>query len=302
MSDDGWRWSATFSSIGRTITGKRSPKNLVVFIAIAALVSAVVPSWAGPRPAFRAPAPAPRPMPPPIPDFAPRPTPPAVRHAPPHRGQAGSQRGSHSGGAGENSSGTPGRAHESAQYVHVDSKFGAFRSMPIAADHEHRMFALRAARHAVQWDHRHPVHWAHRYGWYALFAVNGVPMVIDVPSGDTITVRGPSGLTQTVRLFGTAAPQFGEPFALKSKENLESLVRGKVVNVQTLGADIASGAPVAMVFCDETYVNRAQIAAGMAWNYVEDGLDVDLAEAEAQAKAAGVGIWSDDYQEIAWGL
>jgi endonuclease YncB( thermonuclease family) len=121
--------------------------------------------------------------------------------------------------------------------------------------------------------------------------------VTGVLSGDTIMVRDAAGQPHRVRLFGTAAPQPSQPFASESTQNLEALVLGKVVNVRTLGTNLDSGDSVAMVYYGDEYVNLDQIAAGMARNYVEDGLSLDLAEAESEAMAEGRGIWSIEYPD-----
>ena len=122
----------------------------------------------------------------------------------------------------------------------------------------------------------------------------------NVASGDTITVRDNNGRPVRMRLFGTAAPLPSQAFGAQSQQHLASLIEGKVVQVRTIGNDLASGIPVAMVFLGDDYVNRDQIVQGMAWNFVDDGFSDDLAAAEAEASSEQRGIWSLDYAEPPW--
>ena len=313
MSDDGWRWSAALCSVRRAI-GRRVPKPVASLIAIAAFALAIVPGLAGPRPMFRAPAPAWRPMPPPMPMYVPRQAPMQRPPAIPNRvgrsnhgsgamskGSPGTHpdhgAGAHAGqhGAGQHGAGQHGAGQhgdESQAHREHNHPWGEFRHLDKATwEHEHRFLARRAFRHAVHWRH---------HGWALLVAGNMPAVVIDVPSGDTITIRNAFGLPQRFRLFGTAAPQSPQTFASVSQQNLSSLVLNRVVNLQTLGSDIETADPVAKVSCDGVYVNYSQIAEGMAWNYVGHGLDLELAAAESEAMAAGKGIWSEEYPEVPW--
>jgi endonuclease YncB( thermonuclease family) len=124
--------------------------------------------------------------------------------------------------------------------------------------------------------------------------------VTNVASGDTITVLDNTGRPRLMRLYGTAAPLLTQPLGPQSRQNLASLIEGKVVQVRTMGNDVASGIPVAMVFYGGNYMNREQIVQGLAWNFVDDGYSEDLAAAEAEATSEQRGIWSLDYAEPPW--
>jgi endonuclease YncB( thermonuclease family) len=54
------------------------------------------------------------------------------------------------------------------------------------------------------------------------------------------------------------------------------------------------------VFVDGVDVNRELVAQGLAWHYVKYSDDEGLAEAEAAAREAGVGLWADEGAVAPW--
>jgi endonuclease YncB( thermonuclease family) len=146
---------------------------------------------------------------------------------------------------------------------------------------------------------RHHGHWR-PWVWGMLpFDTYGLAgRVVGVPSGDRLTVLNASGTPQQVRLFGVAAPVNG-PFASASQPQLASQVLGKFVHVHSMGADL-DGSLIAKVFLGDAYVNRDQIAAGMAWYFIDHGFDMALAQAEEQAQETGAGLWHDPDPHAPW--
>jgi endonuclease YncB( thermonuclease family) len=247
---------------------------LTLFAAVAALS---VEQFAILQGSAAAPKPAPRPAAPPRPQVAPPARMPVP--TPSRAGQRGPQNGpQHSPGGSGNHAG-------------IARGPGKFVTMPKAQSHLQNSQLVR--RH-----HWHAGHW-HR-GWFPWLPYHVAGTVTNVQSGDTITVLTALGQQQRMRLFGTAAPLPSQPFGPQSQQHLAALVLGKVVHVRTLGTDLNTGDPVAMVFFAGNYVNRQQISAGMAWNYVDHGMSPDLADAESEAIAAGAGLWSLEYAEAPW--
>lgn len=87
---------------------------------------------------------------------------------------------------------------------------------------------------------------------------------IGVHDGDTITVLGPDRQHHRVGLAGIDAPERGQPFGFRSKENLGKLVYDRDVIVKGVGKD-ARGRLVGKVFADGQDVGLMQVRAGLAW-------------------------------------
>jgi endonuclease YncB( thermonuclease family) len=124
--------------------------------------------------------------------------------------------------------------------------------------------------------------------------------VVSIYDGDTITVAE-NGKEITIRLVGIDAPEIsrnkelpGQPFCLKSKEHLSSLVLNTVVHIKFYGKD-ASGKSLGEIFADEVNINIEMINAGLAEVY--RGVTAVTLEitayraAEKKAKEDARGIW-----------
>ena len=125
--------------------------------------------------------------------------------------------------------------------------------------------------------------------------------VTRVSDGDTINVTD-NGSKITVRLVGIDAPetskkknQPGQPFSRKSTKYLANPVLDKSVEVKSYGTD-RYGRTLGVVFVSEKNVNLEMIKAGLAEVYrgrPAEGLDIKpYWNAEAEAKKAGIGMWS----------
>lgn len=133
--------------------------------------------------------------------------------------------------------------------------------------------------------------------------------VVGISDGDTITVLDATRTQHKVRVAGIDAPEKGQAFGQRSKENLSGLVFGKTVRVEWSKVD-RYGRKVAKVWVAEpgclqsscpTTVDAglAQITVGMAWWYrkyageqsAEDRGRYEVEETEAKARQAG--LWRD---------
>ena len=139
-----------------------------------------------------------------------------------------------------------------------------------------------------------------------LLAVSGNSLtgefrVTRVSDGDTVKVPGNGG-NMIVRLVGIDAPesskkknQPGQPFSKKSTKYLANLVLNKSVDVKSYGID-RYGRTLGVVFVSGKNVNLEMIKAGLAEVYrgqPAGGLDLEpYWNAEAEAKKAGIGMWS----------
>ncbi len=129
--------------------------------------------------------------------------------------------------------------------------------------------------------------------------------VVQVSDGDTIKVVE-NGKEITIRLAGIDAPELsgkkhipGQPFCLKAKEYLSTLVLNKVVNIKFYGKD-ASGKSLGEIFAEKVNINLEMINAGLAEVYRGNparNLDITgYRDAERKAKENAKGIWELRYQ------
>ncbi len=128
----------------------------------------------------------------------------------------------------------------------------------------------------------------------------GQYMVIRVHDGDTLTAVADDRKIK-VRLVGIDAPELssikhvpGQPFSMKAKEYLASLILNKSVAIKFYSNDL-EGTALGEVFVDEVNINLEMLRAGLAEVYKgkpANGLDIaDYRDAENNAKQNGKGIW-----------
>ena len=135
--------------------------------------------------------------------------------------------------------------------------------------------------------------------------------VVGVTDGDTVTVLDAAKAQHKVRLAGIDAPEKGQPFGERSKENLSRLVFGRDVRVDWHKKD-RYGRLVGTVWvasphapchqrsdCAKTLdAGMAQLTVGLAWHYKKYASEQDpqqrgqYAFAEEEAKARRVGLWA----------
>jgi endonuclease YncB( thermonuclease family) len=122
-------------------------------------------------------------------------------------------------------------------------------------------------------------------------------VVIGVSDGDTITVRDSKNQQIKVRLAGIDAPEKGQDFGNVSKQNLSSLVFGKLVLLEGRKVD-RYGRLIAKVLIGGTDVNLEQIRSGLAWHYKEYANEQSAndrrtySDAEYAAQRARLKLWS----------
>ena len=114
---------------------------------------------------------------------------------------------------------------------------------------------------------------------------------VGVTDGDTITVlRGSEQID--IRLERIDCPETGDAISQQAKQFTSSLVLGKTVKIVPKNTD-PYGRTVARVHVGDIDVGRALLAAGLAWHATEFSSDRELAQIESEAKAAGIGVWSE---------
>jgi len=119
--------------------------------------------------------------------------------------------------------------------------------------------------------------------------------VVGVHDGDTLTIRVGEKEKLTIRLDGIDAPELAQPYGKQAKHALSSVVIAKEVRVETHGTD-KYGRTIGTVWLakgkQEYSVNHQLVAKGWAWRYVKYSKSRALAEVEAAAKKAHLGLWT----------
>jgi micrococcal nuclease len=126
-----------------------------------------------------------------------------------------------------------------------------------------------------------------------------VGKVISIADGDTITVlhaRRP----QRIRLSGIDAPEKGQPFGESARQFTARLAFGHEVTVHVSGHDRYGRSLAEVLLPDGRNLNQELVRAGYAWWYRRYSRDVTLAELEAQARLARVGLWADPHPMAPW--
>jgi endonuclease YncB( thermonuclease family) len=118
--------------------------------------------------------------------------------------------------------------------------------------------------------------------------------VIHVDDGDSLQVVM-DGVDERVRLLGINAPERDECLGDASRDQLEALVGDAVVlGLEPVERD-QFGRVLAHVFASDVYVNREQVANGLAIVFSDpNAFQAELIEAEQLAESDRVGMWAPD--------
>jgi endonuclease YncB( thermonuclease family) len=129
--------------------------------------------------------------------------------------------------------------------------------------------------------------------------------VVSIEDGDTIIVLDAANRTYKIRLQGIDAPEGGQAFGNRSRQNLTDEVFGKEVAIEWSKRD-RYGRIVGKVLLDGRDVCLEQVRAGMAWHYKyyqaeQSPEDRTLyADAEDRARATRRGLWTDATPTPPW--
>ena len=122
--------------------------------------------------------------------------------------------------------------------------------------------------------------------------------VVAVADGDTLTVLI-DRMQIKVRLAEIDAPQKGQAFVNRSRQSLAALCFGKIAQVFEKGKDHYART-LGRVHCDGIDANAEQVQRGMAWVFDKYVTDRSLYAVQAEAKAAGRGLWADKEPVPPW--
>jgi len=125
-----------------------------------------------------------------------------------------------------------------------------------------------------------------------------------VRDGDSLNVLNDDGVLVNIRLYGVDAPEAKQAFGFQARKRLAQLVSRKNVRIENVDTD-RYGRTVALVRLDDgTLVNGEMVRAGLAWVYDQYCLRADLCaglhQAQAEARAAGRGLWAEASPTPPW--
>jgi endonuclease YncB( thermonuclease family) len=138
--------------------------------------------------------------------------------------------------------------------------------------------------------------------------------VIKVEAGDTITILDATNQQYRIRINGIDAPEKGQSFGDRSRQNMADMVTGKEVTADCHKTDRYKRPvckvwvqPISCSTCGKTLdVGHAQIVAGMAWwdrEYAKEQSEQDRGRYESEeheAKLRKRGLWAHDSPAPPW--
>ncbi len=119
---------------------------------------------------------------------------------------------------------------------------------------------------------------------------------VKVVDGDTIDVLTDDKATIRLRFHGIDCPERGQLFGNNATQILKTSILGNIVKFVLSGQD-KYDPTLGDIYHDGTLINRALVAARMAWHYVMYAPDdTALVEAEKQARKLKTGLWSGSHK------
>lgn len=133
-----------------------------------------------------------------------------------------------------------------------------------------------------------------------------VGKIVGVHDGDTVTLLDENNVQYKIRLSGIDAPELGQDFGRRSKDNLAALIFGKDVQIIINDKLDPYGRVVGKIIFDNIDINLRQVEDGLAWHFkrfeneqsAEDR--VTYSEAENRARSAKSGLWVQPNPEPPW--
>jgi endonuclease YncB( thermonuclease family) len=129
--------------------------------------------------------------------------------------------------------------------------------------------------------------------------------VVKIADGDTITILDAQNIQHKIRLQGIDAPERRQAFSQASRDNLASLVFGKLVRIES-EKDDEYGRVVGTVWLDGHDECLEQIKAGLAWHFKKYENEQSpanqqlYANAEQEARIQRRGLWKDPDPTPPW--
>ena len=111
---------------------------------------------------------------------------------------------------------------------------------------------------------------------------------------------GANQLTKiVVRINGIDAPERGQWYGDVATLHLQWLIGGKAAGLKLKQKD-KYGRWIATVYLNGADISEEMLKEGLAWHYKEHDSNPRYAQLEAEAKQAGLGLWSNDRAVPPW--
>lgn len=123
--------------------------------------------------------------------------------------------------------------------------------------------------------------------------------VTAIKDGDTIEVLH-DGKAVKIRLAHIDTPEMGQPYASNAKQFASNFCFKKVVTVIQTDKPDRYGRLIAVVHLDGKSLNSELVKAGLAWHFKKYSKDQTYADAEVEAKAQKIGLWSQPNPVAPW--
>ena len=123
--------------------------------------------------------------------------------------------------------------------------------------------------------------------------------VVAIADGDTLTVLDASNTQHKIRLAGIDAPEKGQPFGTKARENLAAKVFKQPVRVEVIDVDRYKR-EVGRIYLADRFINMEMVTDGFAWRYVQYDKPGEFTTAENGAREHQRGLWADPHAEPPW--
>jgi len=123
--------------------------------------------------------------------------------------------------------------------------------------------------------------------------------VISIADGDTLTILDNQKVSHKIRLNCIDTPESNQDFGTRAKKELNALVGGKNITVEYTEKD-KYGRILGTIENGSQLINLEQVKRGMAWVYRKYCNNCEYFEAEKQARANMLGVWSQPNPVPPW--
>lgn len=124
--------------------------------------------------------------------------------------------------------------------------------------------------------------------------------VIRILDGDTFVGVTTKGEHLKMRIHAIDAPEKGQPFSQKAKQQLYDYIYQKKIYVRTINIDRYKRFIVKVFTKDGKDVGLQMISSGLAWHYVKYDNSTVYAIAEKKSRKHRLGIWQDSNPIAPW--
>ena len=124
--------------------------------------------------------------------------------------------------------------------------------------------------------------------------------VVEVIDGDSIVVLTPGNTKVEIKLHGIDCPEEEQPFGEDARQFTSNQCLGKIILYGLVGIDIYHRTIATVTLEDGRELNLELLKAGLAWYHQSYGEKQHYAQAEAEARKSGLGLWSDKDPTPPW--